>query len=316
MVEDLQRFRIDAGDVSYSELALRIGQRRESKGFSPAAARVARSTVFDAFQLGRRRMNAALVEEIVLALGSSENEARAWRERSLAARGQALGHPVRTAPASSEAAIRRSLVVLIIVGCIGINLFGGTVAVRLHLPLFLDMIGTAAAAIVLGPWRGALVGLVTNVLGAMTSTPETIFFALVNIAGALVWGYGFRRFGAGRSLIRFLGLTCAVALACTIVAVPITVLLYDGVSGHPTDSLILAWRAAEGLWVAVFSANFLASFVDKLLAGCAGLLLAVLLMRRSPLGVVVSGINAGMLPRPVGRSIDSRRATRTFSEEG
>ena len=44
-----------------------------------------------------------------------------------------------------------------------LNVIGGTVAGALKLPIFLDMIGTAVVAMTIGPWWGALVGVITNV---------------------------------------------------------------------------------------------------------------------------------------------------------
>ena len=46
----------------------------------------------------------------------------------------------------------------------------GTINTALKLPTFLDMIGTCVAAIVLGPWWGALVGVITNVGGSFIGT--------------------------------------------------------------------------------------------------------------------------------------------------
>ena len=39
---DLQRLRIESGDVSYAEIATRIARRREADGASPASATPAR----------------------------------------------------------------------------------------------------------------------------------------------------------------------------------------------------------------------------------------------------------------------------------
>ncbi|WP_129590475.1 hypothetical protein [Cryobacterium aureum] len=86
LVEDLQRLRNTAGDVSYAEIAALITRGSEAQGITPAAARGARSSVFDAFRTGRRRINAVLVEEIVLALGEDDAAAALWRKRCLDAR--------------------------------------------------------------------------------------------------------------------------------------------------------------------------------------------------------------------------------------
>ena len=273
IADSLQHLRAEAGDVSYAEIAARVSARREAEGQSAAASRIARSTIFDVFQTGRRRINADLVREISLALGADDDEAEDWRRRCLDARKRVLAsRPLGSDSGPTLRTLRTALVIAVLVGCVFLNIFGGTVAARLELPLFLDMAGTATAAFAFGPWYGVIVGLGTNSLGAITSTPETILFALVNIAGAVVWGYGIRRFA--RTIPRFVLLNIIVALACTLVATPLNAVMYDGVSGHASDSFIAALRAVEGLWPAVFSVNFLASLADKILAGFIGLALA------------------------------------------
>ncbi|MAM53841.1 ECF transporter S component [uncultured Microbacterium sp.] len=326
---DLQRLRIESGDVSYADIAARIARRREAEGASPAGARIARSTVYDVFRPGRRRINADLVAEIVLALGGDEQSARDWRRRCLAVRtdrgavvgaegpnsdatdttslttaadtGAApstgavpsptastgaipstsptpgTGAAPTTAPADADgptlATLRASLIIAILVGSVGLNLFGTAVAGELRLPVYLDMIGTATAAFALGPWYGLAVGVSTNLLAALITSPETMLFGLVNAAGAVLWGYGIRRFA--HTIPRFVVLNLVVALVCTLIAAPLNGLLYDGDgSGHVTDAYITALRTAQGMWLAVFSVNFLASLADKLIAGFAALALA------------------------------------------
>ncbi|KAA9148813.1 hypothetical protein F6B41_08705 [Microbacterium lushaniae] len=283
LAADLQRLRREAGDVSYAEIAARIAERRESEGMSVGAARVARSTVFDVFRPDRRRVNADLVREVVLALGEDERSAAQWRRRSLDARMAPAPRPAAPAHpggahlaghAAGEGALRVALIVALLVGCTGLNLFGAAVVRRWDLPVFLDMIGTATAAFALGPWYGALVGATTNVLGGIILGPENVLFAAVNVTGAVVWGYGIRRFA--RTIPRFVVLNVVVALACTFVAVPVNV-LYDGNGGHLSDAVIAALRDAEGLWAAAFSANLPVSVGDKVIAGFLALACARLL---------------------------------------
>lgn len=56
---------------------------------------------------------------------------------------------------------------------------------------YLDMIGTFLAALVLGPWWGALLGFFTNVLLAIQG-PQYLPYVVVQVVGALYWGYGCR----------------------------------------------------------------------------------------------------------------------------
>src|SRR5690606_28147164 len=76
----------------------------------------------------------------------------------------------------------------LMLGCVAVNLLGREFVDLLNLPVYLDMVGTALAAIVLGPWRGAAVGATTNLAGLFISGIASAPFAVVNVVGALVWG--------------------------------------------------------------------------------------------------------------------------------
>jgi hypothetical protein len=86
-----------------------------------------------------------------------------------------------------------------------LNYVGLTLSRHLESILFLDMTGTALAAILLGPWWGAIVALLSNSVVNWLLYPEigadvVIFpWSLVNMTGALFWGIlarqpGFRNY--------------------------------------------------------------------------------------------------------------------------
>jgi energy-coupling factor transport system substrate-specific component len=130
------------------------------------------------------------------------------------------------------------------------------------------MIGTAVAAIVLGPWWGALVGLLTNSGSALISGPTSLPFALVNIVGALIWGYGVRSWGLGKSIPKFFLLNVIVAIACTLTAAPIIVLVFGGATGAGADALTATFLAiGQGVVGSVLSSNILTSLADKIIGG-------------------------------------------------
>jgi hypothetical protein len=75
-----------------------------------------------------------------------------------------------------------------------LNITGAELGMRLEQSVFLDMIGTALAAFVLGPWWAAMLGLTTNALLYFVHAPsyDPLPYALVNMAGGLWWGYALR----------------------------------------------------------------------------------------------------------------------------
>ncbi|MFW5991634.1 MAG: ECF transporter S component [Halanaerobiaceae bacterium] len=147
-----------------------------------------------------------------------------------------------------------------------LNIVGGAVNSALRLPTFLDMIGTAVVAMTLGPWWGALTGIITNTGTAIIRNPVSLPFAFVNIVGALVWGYGIR-WGWGRSFLKLLGLSMLVGLLSTIAAVPIYVLVFGGATGHFGDMMTATFVGmGQELWASVFSANIIVSLTDKIIS--------------------------------------------------
>jgi len=159
--------------------------------------------------------------------------------------------------------------------CLGAatDIIGANVAVALGLPVFLDTIGTFVVAVVLGPWWGALTGILNNSVGALTPLGvNNIPFALVSVAVALVWGYGMRRFGLGRNAATFLFLNLVVAVVTALVASPIALFVYGGATGHPSDLITAALEVTgQGLGQAVLASNLVINVADKLIAGYVGL---------------------------------------------
>lgn len=158
-------------------------------------------------------------------------------------------------------------VVAIVPVAAALNIVGGLINSALRLPIFLDMIGTAVTAIVLGPWWGALVGAITNIVSSFISGPISLPFAVVNVVGALVWGYahiaGWTRTNRGFFLVNIL-----VAFAASLTAVPIYVFIFGGATGHFADMMTAAFLAmGQNLVVSVFSSNILVSLADKIISG-------------------------------------------------
>ncbi|MGO1316189.1 MAG: NB-ARC domain-containing protein [Cellulomonadaceae bacterium] len=75
LVAALGEVRVASGSPSYSEIATRIGALRAQAG---RTHRPPRSTVYDCFRPGRRRLDMDLVRDILLALGLAPGEVTAW----------------------------------------------------------------------------------------------------------------------------------------------------------------------------------------------------------------------------------------------
>ncbi len=277
---DLRALRDEAGPVSYAELVRRITELRLGRGLSAAAAVPARSTVYNVFQAGRARMDPMLVRDVVRALGADDDAADEWvrrcrsarRASEASARSRGSGPaPAATSPLPAPVPVRSwhpASVAALLVACVTVNLLGLFTVHVFKLSVYLDMIGTAVAALVLGPWSGVAVAVASNGLGFLTGDPSTIPFTPVNVVGALVWGYGVRRFRLGARLTGFVTLNLAAALACSLVATPIVVAMFHGGDGHTSELAVLSLEATRlPFLVSVFSTNIVTSITDKLLTG-------------------------------------------------
>lgn len=193
----------------------------------------------------------------------------------------------------SSAAVRKTkripmtYVVAMVPVAAALNIVGGAINSALRLPTFLDMIGTAVVAITLGPWWGALAGAISNIGTAILRSPVSLPFAVCNIAGALVWGYGVR-WGMGKTYFRYFILSMLVGFFVSVTAVPIYVFVFGGATGHFSDVMTAAFVAmGKQLWVAVFSSNILVSLADKIISSFAALAILEALPENLTAGVDV-----------------------------
>lgn len=270
IVHDLRALREQAGPVPYAELVRRITDQRLSRGVSQVAAIPARSTVYYAFKTGRNRMDTALLREIVIALGESEEDADGWAQRCSKAHRNHAPIPAPVSPIVQATAPMRLSGVKLLLFLFGLVVFNHAchwfLAASLDLPVYLDMIGTAVASIALGPWYGVAVAIATGLTGPIFEE-GILAFTLVNITGALVWGYGVHKFGLGRDILRFFFLNLLVATACSLVAAPILVVLRGGAYGTIGRIAESLQEAGMPFIMATFTSNISASILDKLLTG-------------------------------------------------
>lgn len=342
IAHDLQALRARAGHVSYGEIVRRVGEQRLRENPDAPHPYPARSTVYDVFRPGRRRMNEALLQEIVRALGEDDEHVALWADRCVRAAeraealgpgralssgghaigdassqrmddrtsaiaGEGLGNPdlalslLKAGPdagvgdtavadvvdegAANQAephaqrhgdvrgwqaylAARPWMRLALAVLCLAINMFGHWFAYEVHLPVYADMVGTAVAALMLGPWRGAAVGfasaLTSHAMGLEYAAP----FAIVNAAGGIVWGYGWRMIRLAPTTGRYLLVNLAVAVTCGAVGGPISLLVYGGPSPYSADQIAAAFfDFSLDFHVAFWLGSFLTEIGDKLIVG-------------------------------------------------
>lgn len=257
LINHVKAYRERVGSPSFQSLADRVAAARVEAGMDAYAARVGKTTIYDCFKTGRARVNVPLVREVALVMGVTDEQFAAWVKEC---------HRLDEVEEAPRALTRREWMTIAVM-CVAISLVGRLCVVFLDLPLHLDMIGTAMAAFVLGPWSAVAVGVVTSGLGVGISGLSSAPFALVQVAGGLAWGYGIRRWRTGESVVNFAALTVAVAVVCSVVATPIIMLL---TSWEPRESFARSNEAFAVFWgseaASLFAGNVVTSVFDKLLS--------------------------------------------------
>lgn len=157
------------------------------------------------------------------------------------------------------------LALLIIPVGVAVNFVGGQLASLLKLPMYLDTIGTIFAAMLCGPWVGAVTGALTNVVTGIAN-PVNFAFIPVNIIAGLVTGFLARAkmFSVWWKWILSMLIMAAVSI---ISSAPIVVLVYGGVTGSGT-SLITAAAMAAGanIWAAFFGTEGIFTVLDRVIS--------------------------------------------------
>ncbi len=170
----------------------------------------------------------------------------------------------------------RTLVLMAV--AIVINIVVGQLAVWVKLPLYIDAVGTVLVAILAGPLAGAVTGVLTNIIWGLVSDPTAAAFFPVSVVIGLAAGW-LARAGGFRSIARTVLSGIVIGIVSTIVAIPIIVYMFGGVTGAGTD-FATAYLVAVGqeLIQSVAIANLATNLADKVLT-C---LIAWVIARRMP----------------------------------
>lgn len=142
----------------------------------------------------------------------------------------------------------------IVIGGISLNALGAALAIALPGLLYLDMIGTASTAFLLGPWYGAIVATISSSLTNYALFPQIDAFPwmLVNIVGGLFWGVvasmpRFRLFGDQFGpIIGWRPIIVGGALGAFVLAVPATI-TFHSVGPEAAQSLAIDARLASAI---------------------------------------------------------------------
>lgn len=148
-----------------------------------------------------------------------------------------------------------------------VNFIGHIINISLSLPLFLDSTGTMLAAVILGPWVGAIVGFLTNLIIGLITNPVIIPFALINVMIGLVVGFLARKRGF-KDILTPLIAGFILAIICPLVASPIAVYLFGGITGGGLDRFYYSLlESGNDVLSSAFLVRIPTTFADKIISG-------------------------------------------------
>lgn len=162
--------------------------------------------------------------------------------------------------------------------CIALNMVLGFVGSASNLPFYLDTIGTFFVAVMYGPFYGAVVGGITNVVSALILGPKDIPFALVSIAVGLIVGFishKNRNYNLKTAIL--CGIVCGVI--APVIGTPIGVAVYGGLTGTVSDVMLLFLKQSG---MSIFAASFIPKLFNNLLDKTLASLLVYLLLKKMP----------------------------------
>ena len=148
---------------------------------------------------------------------------------------------------------------------IALNVVGGHIALLLHLPVYLDSIGTILIAVLYGPVYGILPPLLYGLVMGFTIDVFSLYYMPVGIILGLVTGLVARKFPPKGKNIFLLALL--ITIPGTIVSSIITAVLFGGITSSGSTVLVqILNKAGLGLTPSVFIVQILTDYIDRLIS--------------------------------------------------
>lgn len=150
--------------------------------------------------------------------------------------------------------------------CVALNALGAQVAIVLHLPVYLDSLGTVLAAMMGGYVPGIVVGYVTNLFNSVFDS-TSIYFGIVNVLVAILTTYLMHR-GWFRTLPLTLLAIPIMAIMSGTLGLLISFFLNEGSMGNEISASLARQLNTVGMFDSVTSsvvAELFTNFVDKAL---------------------------------------------------
>ncbi|MBR3189054.1 MAG: ECF transporter S component [Lachnospiraceae bacterium] len=163
---------------------------------------------------------------------------------------------------SSIISVRKMCVVAL---AIVLNVIGGQIALMLHLPIYLDSIGTIMIAMLYGPVYGMLPPLLYGLVMGFTLDIYSLYFMPVGLMLGLMTGLVSRYFSLKKW--RMIPGAMLITIPGTIVSSVITAVLFGGITSSGSTVIVQVLnKAGLDLTASVFIVQILTDYLDRLLS--------------------------------------------------
>ncbi|MEE1377820.1 MAG: ECF transporter S component [Oribacterium sp.] len=146
-----------------------------------------------------------------------------------------------------------------------INYIGGQLALALHLPIYLDSIGTILIGAMFGPAFGVLPPMISGILMAFTGDIYSLYFAPVGMILGLTAGFVLKRIHSVGFMLLLSALL--ITLPGTIVCAIINAILFGGVTSSGSSAIVAALSHTPlGLTGAIFVVQIFTDYLDRVIS--------------------------------------------------
>lgn len=148
---------------------------------------------------------------------------------------------------------------------IALNIAGAFLAVNLHLPIYMDSVGTIMNSALLGPGWAVLTGVFGSLLSGVLFDVYSFYFAPVQIFTGLLAGFLFKTCWLEKKKVP-VG-TLFFSLPVSLASAGISAFIFGGVTSSGSALIVqILVKAGMGLTESCFIVQVLTDYIDKLAA--------------------------------------------------
>ena len=144
-----------------------------------------------------------------------------------------------------------------------INIVGSYIALGLHLPIYLDSMGTIMTAILLGPFYGLFPGVLSALITGMTSDIYALYYMPVGIVLGVMTGFVFQKNKSNKLFVK----SFCISVPASLISACITATVFGGITSSGSTMLVqLLAKTPVGLTLSCLIVQFFTDYFDRLLS--------------------------------------------------